>query len=95
MFNRFMGHVSFYTGAFQNLLDALSNSLDPQYAYEWSKINEGTGGISEIFYRLENFLDLLTRNLDSMQRNPYRVVSKHISKHGLPRLSNCSIKKLS
>uniref|UniRef100_K1PF79 Cadherin EGF LAG seven-pass G-type receptor 1 n=1 Tax=Magallana gigas TaxID=29159 RepID=K1PF79_MAGGI len=62
----------------QNLLDALSRALDPQHAYEWSRINQESGGIAEIFYRLENYLDLLTRNLDSMQKNPYRVVSKHI-----------------
>lgn len=66
---------------FQNLLDALSRALDPQHAYEWSRINQESGGIAEIFYRLENYLDLLTRNLDSMQKNPYRVVSKHIGKY--------------
>ncbi|XP_061178872.1 cadherin EGF LAG seven-pass G-type receptor 2-like isoform X2 [Saccostrea echinata] len=62
----------------QHLLDALSTALDPQYVYEWNKINRRSGGIGEIFYRLENYLDLLTRNLDRMQKNPYRVVSKHI-----------------
>ncbi|XP_062576129.1 cadherin EGF LAG seven-pass G-type receptor 2-like isoform X1 [Saccostrea cucullata] len=62
----------------QNLLDALSTALDPQYVYEWDKINQRSGGVGEIFYRLENYLDLLTRNLGRMQKNPYRVVSKHI-----------------
>jgi hypothetical protein len=62
------------------LLDALSAALDPQYAFEWRQINQVSGGMAEIFYRLEIFLDLLTRNMDRMQKNPYRVISKNIGK---------------
>lgn len=80
-FEYLYGLLTIFWLHFQNLLDALSRALDPQHAYEWSRINQESGGIAEIFYRLENYLDLLTRNLDSMQKNPYRVVSKHIGKY--------------
>lgn len=80
-FEYLYGLLTIFWLHYQNLLDALSRALDPQHAYEWSRINQESGGIAEIFYRLENYLDLLTRNLDSMQKNPYRVVSKHIGKY--------------